>query len=146
MNMMAGLEISFSALQAQRIRMNVIAANLANAETTRTPEGGPYKRREVIFAAQPEVSSFEALLRDRLQQGLSKVRVLDIITDPQGTRVVYDPDHPDADAQGYVTLPNINLIQEMVDLMSASRAYEANVTAINAFKDMVSRALQIGKA
>jgi flagellar basal-body rod protein FlgC len=144
-DMMRGLQISFSALNAQRVRMNVIASNLANADATRTPEGGPYKRKEVIFAAQPPGQSFAELLHQHSQTGLGAVTVLDIVTDPQGTRLVYDPGHPDANAQGYVNLPNINVMQEMVDMMSASRSYEANVTVINAFKDMALRALQIGR-
>jgi flagellar basal-body rod protein FlgC len=145
MDMMAGLQVSFSALKAQRTRMNVIASNLANAQSTRTPEGGPYKRQEVIFAAQPQRSAFEEMLNDRLQDGVNAVHILDIVSDPNGTRLEYEPDHPDANAQGYVAYPNVNVMREMVDLISATRAYEANVTAINASKDMALRALQIGR-
>ncbi len=145
MDMMAGLNASFSALNAQRTRMNVIASNLANTHSTRTPEGGPYKRQEVIFGAQQPRSPFEAVLQDRLQDGVSEVQVLEITSDSNGTRLEYEPDHPDANAQGYVAYPNINVMHEMVDLISASRAYEANVTAINAAKDMSLRALQIGR-
>jgi flagellar basal-body rod protein FlgC len=145
MDMMAGLQVSFSALNAQRTRMNVIASNLANAQSTRTPEGGPYKRQEVIFAAQPQRSAFEEVLNDRLQDGVNAVHILDIVSDPNGTRLEYEPDHPDANAQGYVAYPNVNVMREMVDLISATRAYEANVTAINASKDMALRALQIGR-
>jgi len=145
MDMMAGLKASFSGLNAQKMRMNIIASNLANVNTTRTPEGGPYRRKEAIFAAQPRIDSFEALLRGRLQDGIREARVIDIVNDPQGTRLEYDPNHPDANAQGFVTLPNINLMREMVDLMLASRSYEANVTAINALKEMALRALQIGR-
>jgi flagellar basal-body rod protein FlgC len=146
MDMMAGLQVSFSALNAQRTRMNVIASNLANAQSTRTPEGGPYKRQEVIFAAQTQRPSFGAILNDRLQDGINEVRVLDIVSDPNGTRLEYEPDHPDANAQGYVAYPNVNVMREMVDLISATRAYEANITAINSSKDMAIRALQIGRA
>lgn len=145
MDMMAGLQASFSALNAQRTRMNVIASNLANAQSTRTPEGGPYKRQEVIFAAQPQHPSFETMLNDRTQAGISGVQVLDIMSDPSGTRLEYEPNHPDANAQGYVAYPNVNIMREMVDLISASRAYEANITAINSSKDMALRALQIGR-
>ena len=145
MDMMAGLNASFSALHAQRTRMNVIAANLANTHSTRTPEGGPYTRKEVILGAQRYGAPFEAVLQDRLQDGLSEVHVLDIASAPNGTRLEYEPDHPDANAQGYVAYPNISVMHEMVDLISASRAYEANVTAINAAKDMSLRALQIGR-
>ena len=145
MDMMAGLQVSYSALNAQRTRMNVIASNLANAQSTRTPEGGPYKRQEVIFAAQPQRSAFEETLNARLQDGVNTVHVLDIVSDPNGTRLEYEPDHPDANAQGYVAYPNVNVMREMVDLISATRAYEANVTAINSSKDMALRALQIGR-
>jgi flagellar basal-body rod protein FlgC len=145
MDMMSGLDVSFSALNAQRTRMNVIASNLANAQSTRTPDGGPYKRQEVIFAAQPQRSPFEALLKDRLQDGVSAVHVLDVVHDGNEPRMEYEPGHPDANAQGYVAYPNINVMREMVDLISASRAYEANVTAINSAKDMSNRALQIGR-
>jgi flagellar basal-body rod protein FlgC len=145
MDMMAGLQVSFSALNAQRTRMNVIASNLANTQSTRTPAGGPYKRQEVIFAAQPQGSSFAGMLNEQLRDGVNAVDVLDIVSDPNGTRLEYEPDHPDANAQGYVAYPNVNVMREMVDLISATRAYEANVTAINSSKDMAVRALQIGR-
>ena len=145
MDMMTGLQVSFSALHAQRTRMNVIASNLANAQSTRTPAGGPYKRQEVIFAAQPQGSSFAGMLNEQLRDGVNAVDVLDIVSDPNGTRLEYEPDHPDANAQGYVAYPNVNVMREMVDLISATRAYEANVTAINSSKDMAVRALQIGR-
>jgi flagellar basal-body rod protein FlgC len=145
MDMMAGLPASFSGLNAQRMRMNVIAANLANANTTRTPEGGPYKRQDVVFAAQPQRSPFEEMLHGELHHGTSAVYVQEIVRDAGAPRLEYDPDHPDANAEGYVAYPNVNVMQEMVDLMSATRSYEANVTAINAAKDMALRALQIGR-
>src|SRR6266446_6051298 len=98
MDMMAGLQVSFSGLNAQRTRMNVIASNLANAQSTRTPEGGPYKRQEVIFGAQPRRSAFAGMLNERLQDGVNKVNVLGIVSDPSGPRLEYEPDHPDANA------------------------------------------------
>ena len=143
MDMMAGLQVSFSGLNAQRTRMNVIASNLANAQSTRTPEGGPYKRQEVIFAAQH--SRFEGMLNAQLQDGVNAVQVLNVVSDPNGSRLEYEPGHPDANEQGYVAYPNVNVMREMVDLISATRAYEANVTAINSSKDMALRALQIGR-
>ncbi|GIX47046.1 MAG: flagellar basal-body rod protein FlgC [Candidatus Tectimicrobiota bacterium] len=145
MDFLAGLRASFSGLQAQRLRMQVIAANLANANATRTPEGGPYQPRLVVFAAVPQQSPFAALLSDSVEANLSEVRVVDVVRDPSRVRLEYDPSHPDANAQGYVAYPDINLMQEMVDLLTATRAYEANVTAINAAKDMSLRALQIGR-
>src|SRR5205823_14904535 len=96
MDMMTGLQVSFSALNAQRTRMDVIASNLANAQSTRTPEGGPYKRQDVVFAAQPQRASFGAMLNDRIQDGVSEVHVLDIVSDSNGPRLEYEPGHPDA--------------------------------------------------
>ncbi len=145
MNMMSGLEVSFSGLQAQRARMNVIAENLANASVTRTPEGGPYKPKEIIIGSKPLTTSFDALLQSHKTYGVSKVTVLDVVNAADATRLEYDPNHPDADPQGYVAYPNISILQEMVDLIAASRLYEANVTAINTAKDMAQRALQIGR-
>jgi flagellar basal-body rod protein FlgC len=146
MDMLAGIHVSYSGLQAQRTRMNVIASNLANANATRTSEGGPYKRQDVIFATQSPVASFADLLDTRLQNGVREVRVLDVVSDPSAIRLEYDPKHPDANAQGFVAYPDINVLQEMVDLVSASRLYEANVTAINSARDMALRALQIGRS
>jgi len=146
MDMLAGIEASFSGLEAQRIRMNVIAANLANAQTTRTPEGGPYKPQRVVFGAQPQASAFAQLFdQQQIEHGLSQVYVVDIVDDPQGTRLQYEPNHPDANPAGYVAYPNISVIQEMVDLMTATRAYEANISVIKASKAMASSALQIGQ-
>jgi flagellar basal-body rod protein FlgC len=145
MDMMTGLRASFLGLQAQRTRMNIIAANLANAGVTRTPEGGPYQRKEVVFAALPPVTSFQEFLEAGWQARASDVHVVDVVSLPDSTRLEYDPEHPDANAAGYVAYPNINVMQEMVDLMTASRLYEANITAINASKDMAVRTLQIGR-
>ncbi len=145
MNMMSGLEVSFSGLQAQRARMNVIAENLANASVTRTPEGGPYKPKEIIIGSKPLTTSFDTLMQSHQTYGVSKVTVLDVVNASDATRLEYDPNHPDADPQGYVAYPNISILQEMVDLIAASRLYEANVTAINTAKDMAQRALQIGR-
>ena len=141
MDVSSTLAISASALQAQRLRMDVIAANLANAQSTRTPEGGPYKRREVVLEATPG-SSFE----DVLGAGAGgAVRVARVAEDDKPPRVVFDPGHPDADPQGYVAYPNVNPITEMVDLMTATRAYEANVAAVNATKRVLEAALSIGR-
>jgi flagellar basal-body rod protein FlgC len=145
MDTIAGLRTSFLGLQAQRTRMNIIAANLANAGVTRTPEGGPYQRQEVVLAALPPVTSFQELLKAGWEAGASDVHVVDVVSRPDSTRLEYDPEHPDANAAGYVAYPNINVLQEMVDLITASRLYEANITAINASKDMAVRTLQIGR-
>ncbi|MFQ5829764.1 MAG: flagellar basal body rod protein FlgC [Candidatus Methylomirabilia bacterium] len=134
------LAISASALSAQRARMNVIAENLANADTTRTPEGGPYRRRQVIFEAQDTI--FNDLLGAEIGRG---VKVAAIVEAPNSVRRVYQPGHPDADQEGYVALPNIKPVIEMIDLMAATRAYEANVTAIQALKSMMHKALELGR-
>ncbi len=145
MNFMDSLQISASGLTSQRIRMNVVSSNLANANTTRTAEGGPYKRKEVVFAAQPLRKSFQDMLSVKMEDQLSEVKVSGIINDAKPPVVKYDPQHPDADENGYVAFPNIDIITEMVNMMSASRSYEANITAINATKNMAQRALDIGR-
>ena len=145
MDINAAIDASYSGLQAQRIRMNVSAANLANAYVTRTPEGGPYKPKQVIFAAIPTDTTFEALLHPNLPDGVQEVQVVDVVEVPNSTRLEYDPNHPDANAQGYVAYPDVNVLQEMADLIAASRLYEANVTALNTAKQMAERALQIGQ-
>jgi flagellar basal-body rod protein FlgC len=145
MNINGTLGISASALRAERLRLDVIASNLANANTTRTAEGGPYVRRNVVFTATPMESPFgatlEALSEEGAQQG---VRVTDVVDDPTPPRLVFDPGHPDANPEGYVAYPNVNPVTEMVDLMAATRAYEANVQAVNATKKMGEAALSIG--
>jgi flagellar basal-body rod protein FlgC len=142
MDVSASLAISSSALQAQRLRMDVIAANLANAESTRTPEGGPYKRRDVVLESLSG-GSFEDIMGSTAG---GAVRVSRVVADEKPPRVVFDPGHPDADAKGYVSYPNVNPITEMVDLMAATRAYEANVAAVNATKRVLEAALSIGRA
>ena len=131
------LKISASGLYAQRARMNVIASNMANANTTRTEEGGPYRRKDVVFTATP----FEKELKD----GLAGVKVTEVVEDQTPLREVYDPEHPDADENGIVQLPNVNTIEEMVNMMMASRAYEANISTFNISKGMFRKALEIGR-
>ena len=135
------LDISASGLMAQRTRLNVIAENLANAETTRTADGGPYRRKLVRFGAEP-LASFSHTL-DAMQA--TSVKVLSIEESEEPMRMIHQPSHPDADGAGYVMLPNINPILEMVDLLAATRAYEANVTAVQAAKSMGAKALEIGR-
>jgi flagellar basal-body rod protein FlgC len=122
--------------------MNVIASNLANASTTKTPEGGPYKRRDVVFESVP--ASFETALSARME-GAKGVRVAEVTEDERSPRMVYDPSHPDANKDGYVAFPNVNVIEEMTNMMAATRSYESNVAAINAAKSMSMKALEIGK-
>jgi len=136
-----------SALTAQRLRMDVTASNIANAESTNTPRGGPYKRERVVF--QPmragASSSIEAQSGNGTEE-LRGVQVQGIIEDQSPPRLVYDPGHPDADADGNVAYPNVDLVTEMTDMLSASRAYEANITVINASKNMAQRAIDLGRA
>lgn len=142
MGLFRSIAISASGLTAERLRMDTIANNLANANTTRTPQGGPYRRQMPIFAErQPTGRVFGSL--DAQPGG---VRVVGVVQDEAPLRMVYDPSHPDADPDGMVAYPNVNPVTEMVDLITATRAYEANVTAINAAKDMVLKALEIGRA
>ncbi len=145
MNFLDALHVSSSGLTAQRLRMNLIAGNLANVNTTRTPEGGPYKKKDAVFAALPVRDSFQDLLTSVGSEKLSKVKVVGIIDNPRQPLSKYNPSHPDADDNGFVAMPNINLVEEMVNMMSATRSYEANVTAIKATKDMALKALEIGR-
>ena len=147
MNFLSAMVTSSSGMAAQRFRMNILSANIANAETTRTPEGGPYRRRDVIFGALPAQRTFEEELRnvpkpdDPLQ-----AKVLGVAIDERPPILRYEPSHPDANEDGYVAMPNINPMEEMVNLMLASRSYEANVAAFNATKNMALKALDIAKA
>ncbi|RLC28707.1 MAG: flagellar basal body rod protein FlgC [Deltaproteobacteria bacterium] len=145
MNFLDALQTSSSGLTAQRTRMNVISSNLANINTTRTPEGGPYKRKDVVFAAGPLHQSFQDTLRRQIRGALSKVDVIGIVDDKRPPQLKYDPQHPDANEKGYVAMPNVNMIEEMVNMISATRSYEAGVTALNATKDMALKALEIGR-
>lgn len=139
------LTTSASGLSAQRLRMNLISANLANVNTTRTAEGGPYQRKEPVFAAQPENGSFQSILDSKMSPGLTSVKVVEMVPDNRPPIIKYDPDHPDADDKGYVAMPNIQVVEEMVNMMSASRSYEANVTAIKTIKNMLMKAMEIGR-
>lgn len=141
-----GFDISASALTAQRLRMDVISSNIANAETTRAAyvdgEYQPYKRKTVVFEPMQQ-QSFSDLLNRQLD-GIGGLKVAKIEEDNQPFKLVYNPSHPDANAEGYVQMPNVDVTKEMVDMISASRSYEANVTAINASKAMFAKALTIG--
>ena len=144
MNLFLSMQISASGLSSQRTVLRVIAENMANVQTTRTEEGGPYLRKRAILSPTPVPSSFPELLFSRMRPEALGVQVTDIVEDPYGLKSVFDPSHPDADETGLVLLPNVNLMEEMVALLSASRVYEANVAAFNAAKTMALRALEIG--
>jgi flagellar basal-body rod protein FlgC len=146
MSMFGGLEISASGLTAQRLRMDVTAENLANAQTTKGADGQPYRRKEVVLR---EISQggFGAQLANALGTGAKSrpggVEVAEIASDQTAGKMVYDPSHPDANAQGYVQMPNVDTVTEMVDLIDSSRAYEANVTAMQASKQMFTKTLDL---
>lgn len=136
MNTFSMFEVSASAMNAQRQRLNVVTSNLANVHSTRTQEGGPYKRKDVVFSAmQIETTS----------ENLEGVQVIDVVEDPAPFNVVYDPSHPDADESGFVTMPNVNVIEEMTNMMMAFRAYEAAGAAFNISKAMFVKALELGR-
>ena len=137
------LGISASGMSAERLRMDVTAENLANADTTRGADGKPYQRKEVILQEAAGTSTFAGALAGAQAQVGGGVQATGIVGDPSPPRRVYDPGHPDADAQGYVTIPNVNPVTEMVDLITASRGYEANVQALNAAKQMFTRTLDL---
>lgn len=129
--------VSASALDAQRVRMNTVASNMANAQSTKTAEGGPYVKKNVVFATLP--------IKQDGTEGLEGVRVTQIVEDNKPPLTVYDPGHPDADENGYVQMPDINVIEEMVNMMMALRAYEANVKAFNISKGMFQKSLELGR-
>jgi len=143
MNVFSALETSASAMRAERIRAEVVTANLANAETTRTPEGGPYRRKDVVFEADSSVGSFSSAYHSALGDNVSGVRVSETIVDNSAPDRRYMPGHPDADKEGYVAFPRINPAEDMVDLLGTSRSYEANVAAISAVKDMIQKSLDL---
>ena len=130
-------KVSASALEAQRVRMNTIASNMANAQSTKTEKGGPYVKKNVVFEVMP--------IKDGRNKGLEGVSVVDVVEDKKPPISVYDPGHPDADDKGYVKMPNINVIEEMVNMMMALRAYESNVKAFNMSKSMFQKSLAIGR-
>ena len=146
MSMFNAMEISSSGLSAQRTRMKVISSNIANINTTRTPSGGPYRRRDVIFGALPAEKNFqEELLSQTVDKGTRHVKVLGVVEDSRAPKLKYDPNHPDANEEGYVSLPNIDIAEEMTNLMISKRSFEANIASINATKNMITNALEIGK-
>ena len=141
MDFFTAFKITGSGLAAQRKKMDVITGNIANASTTSTPEGGPYKRKVISFAADPLKTGFDRQLKD----AVNTVKVGQVAEATDDFKKVFDPSHPDADADGFVTMPNVNLMLEMTELITASRAYEANATAFDAIKNMALKAIDIGK-
>lgn len=145
MSLFDTFKTSASALTAQRLRMDIISNNIANVNTTRTAKGGPYKRQMPVFAERRPKFQLPSSSTDVRSQVGAGVKVVSIKSDAAPPKLVYNPEHPDANADGYVAMPNINLVSEMVDMIEATRAYEANVTALNSAKSMAMKALEIGR-
>lgn len=142
MSLFSVLSIGASGMAAQRTRAELLTENLANSETTRTPEGGPYRRKDAVFESTGVSSPFSSVYHSELE-GVGGVHVSDIITDKRDPEMRYLPGHPDANAEGYVAFPRVNPAEDMVDLMGAARGYEANVAAISAVKDMITHSLDL---
>ncbi len=142
MSFFTSLRVNGSALAAERLRVDLASANLANANSTRTAEGGPYRRRDPILQAVPLRGSFGS----EMERAVRMVEVRRIVIDPRPPREVFNPSHPDADGHGIVRLPNVQMVEETVNLMNASRAYEANLLAISISRDMAERAMRMGKS
>ncbi len=142
MNLLSALSVSASGMSAQRARTELLVENLANSDTTRTPEGGPYRRKDAVFVSDPAASQFSSLFESEMGSG-SGVRVSEVITDKRDPEKRYLPGHPDADKDGYVAYPRMNPAEDMVDLLGASRGYQANVSAISAVKDMIQKSLEL---
>lgn len=143
MSLFSLLSVSASGMAAQRERAELLVENMANAETTRTPEGGPYRRKDVVFEAQPVESPFSSVFEALVEPGVTGVRVRETIVDTREPEKRYLPGHPDANADGYVAFPRVNPAEDMVDLMGAARNYGANVAAMTAVKDMIQRSLDL---
>ncbi len=145
MDFMTALDIGASALSAERTHINIISMNLANAKTTRTAEGGPYRRKSVFMAATEIDGPNSKNMETAFDRDLRGVRIEGIAIDKRPLRMVYEPGHPDANADGYVAYPDINVVEEMANLMTAQRGYEANVTSVDTVKAMYTKALEIGR-
>jgi len=140
MSLFSSMQVSASGMSAQRTRAEYLVENMANAETTRTPDGGPYRRKDVVFTTEIQASPFSAVFQNELVNG---VRVAQVVEDTREPDRRYVPGHPDAGPDGYVAFPRMNPAEEMVDLMNASRTYQANVSAMSAVKDMINRSLDL---
>lgn len=139
------MELSGRALSVQRARLDMISSNLANAQTTRTPEGGPYRRRDVSLASDVARGPFGEMIRNELGEPYHTVELQEIIADPSPPKMIYDPTHPDASPAGYVAMPNINSVEEMVNMITTMRSYQANLAAFTSMQEMSDRSLTIGR-
>ncbi|WP_461210791.1 flagellar basal body rod protein FlgC [Desulfocurvus sp. DL9XJH121] len=145
MDFLTALDIGASCLSAERAHLNIISMNLANAKTTRTPEGGPFQRRSVVKATTDVDSPFSRTMQDHLTRELKGVRILGIARDASRVKRVFEPGHPDADKEGYVLYPDINVVEEMTNMLSVTRTYEASVASVSSIKGMWSKALELGR-
>ncbi len=143
MSLFSTISVSASGMSAQRERAQVLVENIANADTTRTAEGGPYQRRDVVFESAPVASPFSSFLESQIDGQANGVQVSNVVVDSRDPDRRYMPGHPDADKDGYVSFPRVNPAEDMVDLLGASRAYQANVSAISAVKDMIQRSIDL---
>jgi len=144
MNFMTALDIGASGFKAQREYLNVVSMNMANARTTRTAEGGPYRRKSVAMESSPLLSPFDSVMNQEQNKMLRGVTIRGITTDTRPFKEVYEPNHPDADSKGIVRYPDINVVEEMVNMITISKSYEANAQAVDSAKRMFNRALRIG--
>lgn len=140
MSLFAALQVSASGMQAQRMRAETLVENMANAETTRTPDGGPYKRKDVVFSSELQESPFSAVFQNELATG---VTVSEVTEDNSPPEMRYLPNHPDANAQGYVAFPKMNPAEDMADLLNTTRSYQANIAAMTAVKDMITHSIDL---
>jgi len=145
MDFLTSLKISSSGLAANRKRMGAISSNIANAQTTRTAEGGPYRKKDVVFGSEPARENFGEILEGEMDEKAQKVHATEVISSNKPPILKYEPNHPDANKDGYVAYPDINVMEEMADMISASRAYEANISAMNTTKSMAMKALELGR-
>ncbi len=145
MDLLTSLRISASGLKAQRKRMEATSSNIANAQTTRTAEGGPYRAKEVVFGSEPARDSFADILEGELDEKAQTVHATEVVNSDKPPILKYEPSHPDANKDGYVAYPDINVMAEMANMIEAQRAYEANVSAVNTTKSMAMKTLEIGR-
>lgn len=145
MDFLTSMKISSSALGANQKRMGAISSNIANAQTTRTEEGGPYRRKEVVFGSEPARDSFSEILEGEMGENLQTVQATEVLSENKPPILKYEPNHVDANEDGYVAYPNVNVMKEMADMISATRSYEANISAFNTAKSMALKSLEIGR-
>lgn len=143
MSLFSVLSVSASGMAAQRTRAELLVQNLANSETTRTPDGGPYRRQDAIFQSAPQTSPFSAVFQTEMNPGVNGVEVSEVVEDTSEAEKRYMPGHPDADPEGYVAFPNVKPAEDMVDLLSAQRGFQGNVAAMTAIKDMINHSIDL---